>query len=174
MEKSKENSNKENFLKKGFKGDISKNHKEYLGATIPEGYFSKSKLSILDKIKEEEPKEVKKQLVFWMKPQFRYFAAASLVFLFGLSIWLQSSNSDDLNDTNIELLSFSDDVLINSLLVDDTELDLFADNILINEIVIKAELDEQKMDDLFINSLFVEDSLIDDYTDDKFLETIIL
>ena len=178
MGKSTENNNHKNFLKEGFKGDISKHHKESLGTTIPEGYFAKSKLSILDKIKEEviteAPKETKKQLVFWMRPQFRYMAAASLVFILSLTIWLQSANNNNVNENNIEFLSFSDDNFINSLLLDDAEFEAFADATLINEIVIKAELSEQRMDDLFLNSLFVEDSLIDDYTGDQFLKTIIL
>lgn len=179
MEKSTENNNKKSFLKEGFKGDISKHHKAYLGTTVPEGYFAKSKMSILDKIKEEEeikeaPKATKKQIVFWMKPQFTYMAAASLVFLFALTVWLQKADTNTVEENNMELLSFSDDVLINSLLVDDSDLDLFADNTLIHEIIIKAEISEQKLDDLFLNSLFVEDSLIDNYTDDGFLETIIL
>ena len=178
MEKLTENNNKKNFLKEGFKGDISKHHKESLGTTIPEGYFAKSKMSILDKIKEEAiievPKETKKQIVFWMRPQFRYMAAASLVFILSLTIWLQSGGNNDIDKSNIEFLSFSGDNLINSLLIDDAEFEAFADATLINEIVIKAELSEQRMDDLFLNSLFVEDSLIDDYTDDQFLESIIL
>ena len=176
MEKSTKNNSKNSFLKEGLKGDISKYHKKYLGTDIPEGYFAKSKLSILDKIKEEVKieEQPEKQLVFWMKPQFRYMAAASLVFILSLTIWLQSANSKDVEETNIEFLSFSDDILINSLLVEDSEMESFADNTLINEIVIKAELSEQKMDDLFINSLFVEDSLLDNYTDDRFIETIIL
>ena len=178
MDKSTEDNNKKSFLKEGFKGDISKHHKDSLGTTIPEVYFRKSKLSILDKIKEEviidAPKETKKQIVFWMRPQFRYMVAASLVFILSLTIWLQSADNNDVDENNIELLSFSDDNLINSLLVDDAEFEAFADATLINEIVIKAELSEQRIDDLFLNSLFVEDSLIDDYTDDKFLETIIL
>ena len=178
MKKSTENNNKKSFLKEGFKNDISKHHKEYLGTDIPEGYFAKSKMSILDKIKEESVSEIKttpkKQIVFYMQPKFRYAVAASLVFILSLTIWLQSSNTKLDEDSSIELLSFSDDILINSLLVDDSELDLFADNTLINEIVIKAELSEQKMDDLFLNSLMVEDSLLDNYTDDEFIETIIL
>ncbi|ARV14983.1 hypothetical protein [Polaribacter sp. SA4-12] len=178
MKKSTENNNKKNFLKEGFKGDISKHHKESLGTTIPEGYFAKSKMSILDKIKEEAiievPKETKKQNVFWIRPQFRYMAAASLVFILSLTIWLQSADNNNVDENNIEFLSFSDDNLINSLLIDDSEFEAFADATLINEVLIKAELSEQVMDDLFLNSLFVEDSLIDDYTDDKFLEIIIL
>ena len=178
MEKSTENSSKKNFLEEGFKGDISKHHKKYLGTDIPEGYFAKSKSLILDKIKEESktevPNETKKQLVFWMRPQFRYMAAASLVFIFALTVWLQSTNNTDIDDSNFELLSFSENHLINSLLVDDSQFETFADATLINEIVIKAELSERKMDDLFINSLFVEDSLIDDYANENLIETIIL
>ncbi|MEO9569741.1 MAG: hypothetical protein ABJH82_03710 [Polaribacter sp.] len=178
MKKSIENNNKKSFLKEDFKGDISKQHKKYLGTAVPEGYFAKSKISILEKIKVNEiievPEAAKKQIVFWMKPQFKYMAAASLVFLFALTVWLQKADNKTITETNIELLYFSDDVLINSLLVDDAELDLFADNTLINEIIIKAEITEQKIDDLFLNSLFVEDSLIDIYTDDSFIETIIL
>ncbi|MEE9408660.1 MAG: hypothetical protein V3V28_11370 [Polaribacter sp.] len=179
MEKSTENNNKTSFLKEGLKGDISKNHKKHLGTTIPEGYFTKSKLSILDKIKEnsitEVPKETKKQIVFWMQPQFKYIAAASLVFILSLTIWLQNADNKIENETNIEFLSFlEDDVLINSLLVDDSEMDLFADNTLINEIMIKVEISEQKMDDLFLNSLLIEDSLVDNYINDGFVDTIIL
>lgn len=178
MKKAPENTNQNNFLKGGFKNDISENHKASLGITVPEGYFSKSKRSILDKIKEEAaseaPKEIKKPLVFWMRPQFKYMAAASLVFILSLTFWLQSANNKDADKSSIEFLSFSDDNLINALIVNDAEFETLADAILINEIVIKAELSEQRMDDLFFNSLFVEDSLIDNYTDDQFLETIIL
>ncbi|MFK8059878.1 MAG: hypothetical protein AB8B78_07285 [Polaribacter sp.] len=176
MEKSTENNNKQNFLKEGLQGDISKHHKDYLGAEIPEGYFTKSKLSILDKIKEDvkEEEQPKKQIVFYMRPQFKYFAAASLVFILSLTVWLQSANNSGVEDSNLELLSFQNDVLINSLLVEDSEMDLFAENTLINEVVIKAELSEQKMDDLILNSIIIEDSLLDNYMDDGLIETIIL
>ncbi|MGK0325817.1 MAG: hypothetical protein ACJA1D_001158, partial [Polaribacter sp.] len=122
MEKSTENNNKQNFLEEGFKGDIFKHHKKYLGTEIPEGYFAKSKSSILNKIKEDiildVPKKTKKQLVFWMRPQFKYMAAASLVFILCLTVWLQSSNKTNvLEETNFELFAFSDTILIESLLV---------------------------------------------------------
>ncbi|WP_299061795.1 hypothetical protein [uncultured Polaribacter sp.] len=177
MKNSKENINRKNFLEEGLKTDISKHHKKYLGIETPEGYFAKSKIAILEKLKEEvQEKSIqeKKQLVFWLQPQFKYVAAASLVFIFALTIWLQSANNTTVNKNNIELLSFSDDSLIESLLLEDSEFEAFADATLINEIVIKAELSEQKIDDLFLNSLFVEDSLIDNYTENTFLETIIL
>ena len=177
MKKSTEN-NSNNFLKEDVTGDISKHHKAYLGTTLPKGYFKKSKTSILNKIKEESkveaPKEIKKQIVFWMKPSFKYVAAASLVFILSLTLWLQNADYKNQENNSLELLSYSDAILINSLLVEDADLELFADATLMNEIVIKAELSEQKMDDLFLNSLFVEDSLIDNYTEDELLETIVL
>ncbi len=174
MENSSENINKKSFLKEGVKGDVTNHHKEYLGTDIPKDYFAKSKISILDKIKSEEVKE-KKQIVFWMKPRFKFAVAASLFCILSVTVWLQYANKvEDFSSTDFELLAFSDDVLINSLFVEDSELDAFADATLINQVVIKAELSEQKMDDLFLNSLFVEDSLIDNYTDDKFIESIIL
>jgi hypothetical protein len=178
MEKPTENKDKTSFLKEGFIDTISKNHKEYLGTTIPEGYFKKSKTAILDKISSEGKANSineKQQLVFWMRPNIKYMAVASLVFIFGVTIWLQNANKKDtFSSTNFEMLSFNEDYLMNSLLVDDAEFEAFADATLIHEIVIKAEMSERKIDALFLNSIFVEDSLIDDYTNDIFLETIIL
>jgi hypothetical protein len=180
LNKIKPESNQTNFLKEDI-SDINQHHKDYLGTDIPEGYFAKSKLSILDTIKEEVKEEVKieaqpkKQIVFYMRPQFKYIAAASLVFMLSLTIWLQNANNtDDINTINFVELAFSDDVLINSLLVEDAELDAFADATLFNEVLVKAEISEQKLDNLILNSLIVEDSLLDDYMDDKFIETIIL
>jgi hypothetical protein len=178
MEKSTENNNKQNFLKEDFKGDISKHHIEYLGTAIPESYFAKSKLSILDKIKSAERAEEvkpKKQLVFWMQPQFKYIAAASLIFILSLTVWLQNLNTTDaVNEPDFELLAFSDNVLVNSLFLEDSEVDSFTEATLFNEVLVKAELSEQKLDNLILNSLIVEDSLLDDYMDDKFIDTIIL
>jgi hypothetical protein len=178
MEKSIENRNKKNFLKEGFIGDTSKKHTAYLGTTVPKGYFSKSKMSIADKIKSEVKTTTvkeKKQVVFWMQPNIKYMAAASLVFILGFTIWLQNTNQeDDFSKTNSNMFSYSEDHLINSLFINDSEFEAFADATLINEIIIKAELSERKIDDLFLNYLFIEDSLIENYTDKNFIETIIL
>ncbi len=177
MKKTTQNKDNTNFLKEVTNQSVSKHHKEYLGTDIPKDYFTKSKLSILDKIKETQEEVVptpKKQSVFWLKPQFKYAVAASVILMFGVTVWLQNINTNNAPKINTEFLVIEDDVLINSLLVEDSEIELFADATLMNEIVIKAELSEQKMDDLLINSLFVEDSLIDIYTDEEFIETIIL
>nr|WP_298992288.1 hypothetical protein [uncultured Polaribacter sp.] len=158
------------------KSDITKHHKNYLGTEIPEDYFKKSKSSILNAIKEDAlvEQKPKKQLVFYLRPQFKFIAAA-ILFLLTLSIWLQNSESkNNFDDITIEELALEDDVLIKSLLVEDSDLDEFTDATLFNEVVVKAEIKEQKMDDLILNSLILEDSLLDNYMDEELVETIIL
>ncbi|TXD54395.1 MULTISPECIES: hypothetical protein [unclassified Polaribacter] len=179
MEKSTENNNKQRFLKEGLRGDISKHHKKYLGTELPKGYFAKSKLSILERIQDEAKiapiEKPKKHLVFWTQPQFKYRAVASLVFMLSLTVWLQNSNKEDaISAPSFELLAFSDDVLVNSLLIEDSEVDAFTEAILFKEVLVKAELSEQKLDNLILNSLILEDSLLGSYMDDKFIESIIL
>tara|TARA_B110000116_G_scaffold157947_1_gene136674 strand:+ start:221 stop:751 length:531 start_codon:yes stop_codon:yes gene_type:complete len=176
MEKSTENNSKQNFLKEGIEGGISKHHKKYLGTTIPEGYFAKSKMSILDKIKEESKIEApKKQLVFWMQPQFKYIAAACLIFILSLTVWLQHVNKPaPINETNFELFAFSDDVLLESLLIDESEVEAFVDATLFNEVLVKVELSEQKLDNFILDNLILGDSLLDDYIYKGLIETIVL
>lgn len=54
MTKSIEENDKQNFLKKGFKGDVSKYHKKYLGTDVPDGYFEKSKISIIQRLSSQK------------------------------------------------------------------------------------------------------------------------
>jgi hypothetical protein len=177
MEKSTENNNNKNFLKEGLKGDISKHHKQYLGTEIPEGYFAKSKISILEKIKEETISETaseKKNIVFWMKPRFKFAVAASLAFMLSLTIWLKKSNKTKIiNESNFELLAFSDDVLLESLLIEDSDFEAFTEATLFNEILLQAELSEQKLDNLVLDNLIIGDSLLDDYINKGLIENII-
>ena len=53
------------------------------------------KNSILNAIKEDAlvEQKPKKQLVFYLRPQFKFIAAAAILFLLTLSIWLQNSES---------------------------------------------------------------------------------
>lgn len=176
MKNNTHNSNKKSFLEEHFSEDVSKNHKNYLGTTIPDGYFASSKLAILEKIKNENvDQKSAKETVFWLQPRFRYAVAASLLFLFGLSIWWQQAHQSTKNSNHdFELLTFSDEVLVSAILLEDDQIDAFSNITLMNEIVIKAELTEQKMEDMLLNSLFVEDSLLDIYTEKNFVESIIL
>lgn len=179
MEQFNKHKSYQKFLEESSSDDISKRHSKYLGTEIPEGYFATSKLSILEKIKSEKQLESEiipeRRTIFWLQPQFKFAVAASLVLFLGLTIWFQNTNFYQEKQTvNFELLSFTDDVLLNSLLIDEKDVESFSNITLMNEIVLKAELSEQKIDDLFLNSLFVEDSLIDNYTNKNFIESIIL
>lgn len=174
-------SNKKNkdkdFLTSKLKGSLAEHHKAYLGTSVPENYFKNSKVSILEKIKEESEENLptKKQVVFYMQPSFKYIAAASLVLMISLTIWLQqTSNTKDVDILTTEMLAFTDDVLVESLLVDDANVDAFTANTLFEEVMVKAEIKEQEIDNLILNSLIVEDSLLDDYIKDELVETIIL
>lgn len=163
------------FLKDDF-SDATQHHSKYLGTEIPDNYFATSKASILSKISDESKTDevTKKPKVFYLRPQFKYAVAASLVFLLSLSVWLQNSNVNKPNNLDLDTLAYTDDVLVESLLVDDDAIDSFAETTLFEEVVVKAEESEQKLDDLILNSLIVEDSLLDDYIKDEMVETIIL
>ena len=179
MIKSTTDNNQQQFLKEDFEDGISKHHKNYLGTEVPEGYFVKSKTSILHRIKSQSNKEIieksNNQSVFLMQSRFKYMAAASLVFILSLTVWLQNSNKTEVvNEPYSESLIFSDTVLIESLLVEENEVDAFADITLFREILVKSELFEQKIENLVFENLILEDSLIHNYLDDGLIETIIL
>ncbi len=163
----------EKFLRRD-KNSIGDKHKEYLGLDMPSDYFAKSKLSILDKVRAEQTEVPKKETkVRYLNVRLQYMVAASVILLLVFNLFLFNF-SGDTTENKYDLLMASEDALINSLLLEEDEVDQFTNELLINEIVIKAELSEQKLDDFFMNSLFVKDSLLDNYTDDKFIETIIL
>ncbi len=150
---------------------FSKKHQEYLGMDMPSEYFTKSKQSILNKIHEEKQPKTGKLIAFNSRIQYMVAAGVSVLIFFNL--WFFNVNPSN-EQQNFELLTASENVLLNSLLVDDEEMEAYTNDLIISEIVIKAELTEQKIDNFFINSLFVEDSLIDSYTNDEFIKTLIL
>ena len=160
------------------KGALENLHKEKLGFEIPDGYFSKSKSDILDAIPKTEDR---KQTVFWLKPRFAYPIAASIVFLISISLWLQNSSSEiNQQITDIEKIepfnfeSPSDEFLVTSLLVEDSEMDQVVDAFIMKEIIVEADISEQKLENIFINSLFIDDSLIDNYTQNSLIEHMVL
>jgi hypothetical protein len=157
----------EGFLQKHLsKGNISQHHKELLGADIPKDYFTSSKKNILELVKEETPK--KQKLIRWAP--LRYAVAASIVLVLSVTVWLQYIDRGN----EVELNELADDALINSLFIEDTDVETFTNEILVSEVMIKAELSEQDLENTFMNSLFVEDSLIDDYMGKSLLENIVL
>jgi hypothetical protein len=168
----------EKFNKNNYKEDLGNLHKDKLGLEIPNGYFSKSKMDILDAI----PKEVKnKQTVFWLKPRFAYPIAASIILLISITFLWQNNtpetNSEVSDIDKIEMFNMdfsSDEFLVFSLFVEDSEMDQFVDAFLMKEIIVEVDNSEQKLENIFINSLFIDDSLIDNYTQNSILENMIL
>jgi len=159
---------KGSFLDRNYaQENTSEHHKDLLGVDIPEGYFKSSKQQILELVKEETPK---KQKVLLLQPRFRYAIAASVAILLSVTIWLQSSGGLDASELN----ELADDALINSLFVEDADMDAFTNDVLVSEVLVKAEMSEQNIENVFMNSLFVEDSLIDDYIGKSLLENVIL
>lgn len=167
------------FLKENFNSNkIGQHHKDSLGFNVPEGYFSKSKKEILDAL----PKvQKRKSRIFGLQPIFAYPIAASLILLIGITIWFQNSNlrkdqqitETEENETRY-LKTPSDAILINSLLVENSEIDYYMDNYIINEIIVEANNSENKLDAILINSFFIKDSLIDDYFEEILLDNLLL
>ncbi len=168
----------EKINKNDDKGDLENLHKDKLGLQIPSGYFSKSKLDILDAIHKEEER---KQTLFWLKPRFSYPIAASIILLISITFWWQNNTPEtNLEITDIEkIVAFkidfsSDEFLVSSLFVEDSEVNQFVDAFLMKEIIVEVDNSEQKLENIFINSLFIDDSLIDNYTQNSILENMVL
>jgi hypothetical protein len=153
---------KEPFLREE-KGSRSERHKEYLGMEVPEGYFSTSKQSILDLVKEEDSSKNETK-IFYLRRSFQI--AATIALLISVTVWIQFSQSEELEIA-------SNDVLIESLFVDEENLESFTEEILVSEVVEEAGK-EQELENVLMNSLFVEDSLIDNYTEKSIVDHIIL
>jgi hypothetical protein len=147
-------------LVKKEKSDTTQHHKEKLGMEIPDGYFEVSKQSILAKVREDKPKTK----VFYLRRSFQ--VAASIALLIALTIWTQFPDSE------IPEIA-SNDILIESLFIEDDSMNDFVEELLVSEVVEEAEK-EKELEDVFMNSLFVEDSLLDNYTKESLLDNIIL
>lgn len=152
--------------------DVTKHHQEYLGLDIPENYFATSKSKILAATVTQKTTTLK--LIKNNNRLKIYSIAASIALLVSLGIWYFSSQKEAVVLPKNDLLVATDDVLLNSILLNDADFEAYTNQLLIEEVVIKAELSEQKLDNMLLNSLFVEDSLIDGYTENKLIEQIIL
>ena len=168
----------ETLNKNNNKGNLANLHKDKLGLEIPEGFFSKSKLDILDAIPKEEER---KQTIFWLKPRFAYPIAASIILLISITfLWQNNTPETNLEITDIEKIEAfnidfpSDEFLVSSLFVEDSKMDQFIDAFLMKEIIVETDISEQRLENIFINSLFIDDSLIDNYTQNSILENMIL
>ena len=160
--KSSEKNN--SFLKGKSKADsFSQHHQKELGLDIPDNYFTTSKNAILDLVMEKKQETP----VFYLRRSFQ--VAASIAALIFLTIIFQFNSNDD-----SEIFVASDDVLIESLFVEDNSVNDFLDDVLVSDVVIEAEKSEQELENVLINSLFVEDTLVEDYTKKSLLDNVVL
>lgn len=151
-------------------------HKDLLGMEVPEGYFKKSKEDILKAISAPKTGTSK---VIKLTPLLNYAIAASLILLVGLSIYFKLHNETISPQLKIitptEVVNLENDhSLINSLFIDNEDIDSFLDDYVVNEVVIKVQESEMELDNMLINSLMVDDSLLDNYIDESFVENIVL
>ncbi len=156
-------------LKTDKKGDLTLNHKSVLGLDIPEDYFQNSKNTILKEVSAMEDSK----RIFRLKPLIAYSVAASIILLFGLSLWFQFSY----NKPDPQMSSFNvpdSEILIHSLFTNDTSIDQFMDTYIVEEILAEADFSEQKLENIFINSLLIEDTQIDAYLNEHIIDNLIL
>ena len=118
--------------------------------------------------------------IFGLKRIVFYPLAASILLLIAIGIGIKNDPqvaAPDPDRTEIaesEDLEPTDDFLIGSLLVEDAEIDQFTNDYLVEHIIVKAELSEQELENIFINSLFIEDSLADEFLEESLLDHVVL
>ena len=130
-----------------FDRELEKKHKEDLGLGLPEDYFSKSKMDILEKVSINKETKIK----FFSGQRIIWFAAASIALIFALAVFKPNafpsmngipaivSDTIDLNNTNNlaqgTMNLNENEILITSLFIEDTEIDEFVNNYVIEELV---------------------------------------
>ncbi len=150
-------------------GNPTLSHKSILGLDIPHDYFQNSKQAILKEVSKMD----RRKRVFRLKPLIAYSVAASIVLIFGLSLWFQFSYNEPDNRTSSFNVPDSE-ILIHSLFTSDTNIDQFIDAYIMDDILAEADLSEQKLENIFINSLLIEDTLIDAYLNEHIIDNLIL
>lgn len=169
---------------------LEETHSTDLGLKIPEDYFSKSKIDILNRIKQEQEPKV---IPFYKKKQ-NWMVAASLLFLLGLSFYTINNGLIGQKDETIltnqplvienKIIKEIEPVAINttdSVLETIKEVSKVVETIKIKKnIVTKSKpqiIDEeitldQLKNNLLVESLFIEDNQLNDYVTNYMLEDI--
>ena len=148
-----------------FEKKTDKIHAEELGMDIPEDYFAKSKIDILDKVF----KEKKSKVIPLFRNKVMWFAAAGIALILALSVFNPSTIStvneipsvftdtvDQIRNLDLNNGRFfsEDDMLVASLFVDDADIDNYVDNYIIEEIIIDEYIDHFLLDDLTGETMF--------------------
>lgn len=142
--------------------NLDKIHKKNLGLSVPENYFSTSKSKLLAKIAHKKETKVVK----FYQNKLVWFAAASIALLVALTVFnpTNTSNldkassivSDTLNKIQntdlIQELFITDtqDILVASLFMDDTEISNYIANNIIEELIIDEEIDYFILENLML------------------------
>ena len=142
-----------------FEKEMDKMHTEELGLSMPEDYFVKSKIDVLDKVFYER----KSKVIPLFRNKVMWFAAAGIALIVALTVFKPAGMSTIneiptvIADTvgqirNLELANseffVEDDMLVASLFIDDSEIDDYIDNYIIEETVIDEYIDAFLLDDL--------------------------
>lgn len=142
--------------------DIDNTHKNDLGLSVPENYFSTSKNEILKKIALEK----KTKVIPLHQNKFIWFVAAGISLLVALTVFKPSvftttdKNPSIVSDTvnnlkNLELVYdlFSEnqqDITIASLFMNDAEISNYIANNIIEEIIIDEQIDYFMLETMLI------------------------
>lgn len=170
--------NGNHFLKEdSIKDSLAQEHKDYLGLDVPDNYFSQSKQDIL---KHVSMTNQNKRTVFGLKPIYAYPLAASIILLLGVFIWMMQVDTEMVNPqamdvAEVDFTNLNDaDVLITSLMVDDSDINIYMDQLIIEKVFVEVGQTDQELENLFINSLLIDDSKADDYLKNGLLENFLM
>ncbi len=128
-----------------FDSKMHEMHSEELGFQVPEDYFSKSKMEILEKVSNQKGESFN---IFSQK-RIVWSAAATIVIIVALTVFkpnalpsidnvpvIVSDTIDHLQNNNLAQGKLKeDDILISSLFVPDSEIDEFVDDYVLEELV---------------------------------------
>ena len=133
-----------------FDSKMHEMHSEELGFQVPEDYFSKSKMEILEKVSNQK----EHRFNIFSRKRIVLSAAATIAIIVALTVFkpnelpsmdkipaIVSDTIDNLkNDGLAQVEPEENDILITSLFVADNEIDEFVDNYVLEELVYEEVL----------------------------------
>lgn len=133
-----------------FDSKMHEMHSEELGFQVPEDYFSKSKMEILEKVSNQK----EHRFNIFSRKRIVWSAAATIAIIVALTVFkpnelpsmdkipaIVSDTIDNLkNDGLAQVEPEENDILITSLFVADNEIDEFVDNYVLEELVYEEVL----------------------------------
>lgn len=152
---------------------LKRKHSEELGLNVPENYFSNSKNEILSKVlTKKQPK-----LIFIYRKRNLWIAAASIVLIFGLTVFKPFSVLN-FNDSPVVVMDSVDDASIEKIIVADSPA-VYKKNNQTDLVSIKksgsgvaSEHIESVENDIVLESLFMEENEINESVNNYMLEDI--